>query len=215
MTELNIRPSPSDSGISSWTTPQVYVLASLCLLIGVAVGYLFRGSATPPVQVSASTLEQSNSALPQQQAGSAQDSLERTATPYLDALNRNPDDYDSLVKLGDLYYDAQQYPNAIQYYGRALTIHPESPDVRTDMGTAYWYSGNADKALAELETALSYSPNHPQSLFNIGWIRWQGKADARGAVEAWQKLLKSNPAYPQRELVQQYITKAKEHAARR
>jgi cytochrome c-type biogenesis protein CcmH/NrfG len=119
-----------------------------------------------------------------------------------------------LVKLADLYYDGQQYPSAIQYYERAVAIHPENPDVRTDMATAYWYTGNADKALKELETSLKSRPGHPQSLFNLGWIKWQGKADAKGAVEAWEQLLKANPAYPQKEQVERYIAKAKEHAAR-
>lgn len=82
------------------------------------------------------------------------------------------------------------------------------------MGTAYWYSGNADKALSELQTSLKYKPGHPQTLFNLGWVRWQGKADPKGAIEAWQQLLKANPDYPQKEQVEKYIAKAKEHAAR-
>jgi len=144
----------------------------------------------------------------------AQATLQQSEAPLLDAVNRNPADYDALVKLGDLYYDGQQFSNAIQYYQRALAIHSESLDVRTDMGTAYWYSGNADRALAELETSLRYKPEHPQTLFNLGWIRWQGKADPKGAIEAWQKLLRTNPDYPQKQQVEQYIAKAKEHAAR-
>ena len=103
---------------------------------------------------------------------------QQSVGPLLDAVNRNPADYDALVKLGDMYYDGQQFSNAIQHYQRALAIHPESPDVRTDMATAYWYSGNADRALAELETSLKYTPAHPPTLFNLGCIRWQGKADS-------------------------------------
>ena len=82
------------------------------------------------------------------------------------------------------------------------------------MGTAYWYTGNADKAIAELQNSLKYRPGHPQTLFNLGWVRWQGKTDPKGAVEAWEQLLKANPDYPQRQQVEQYIAKAKEHAAR-
>jgi len=197
-----------------WTNAQAYVLAAFCLLLGVALGYLFRGSASPAAP--AATAAAAQSAAPQSQPpdSNAQAALAQAAAPLLEAVNQNPKEYDSLVKLGDLYYDAQQYPEAIQFYGRALEVHPENPDVRTDMGTAYWYSGNADKAIAALEAALKYSPGHPQTLFNLGWIRWQGKADPKGAVEAWEKLLTANPDYPQRQQVEQYIAKAKEHAAR-
>lgn len=213
MSEENKQPLPSttNSGAApSWTSAQAYVLASFCLLLGVALGYLFRGSASSVPQAAPAA----QSAAVQTENTQVQAALQQSVAPLLDAVNRNPADYDALVKLGDLYYDGQQFPNAIQYYDRALAIHPENPDVRTDLGTAYWYTGNADKALAELETSLKYKPGHPQTLFNLGWVKWQGKADAKGAVEAWQTLLKTNPDYPQKQQVEQYIAKAKEHAAR-
>ena len=221
MNEEKVMPSqsPTNSTGAAWTGTQAYVLAAFCLVLGVALGYLFRGSASPgAAQTSASnqaaaTAQQGTDAHPQQSA-EAQAALAQTAAPLIEAVNKNPNDYDSLVKLGNLFYDGQQFPNAIGYYERALVIHPENPDVRTDMGTAYWYMGNADKAVAAMEGSLKYRPGHPQTLFNLGWVRWQGKADAKGAVEAWQQLLKANPDYPQKEQVEQYIAKAKEHASR-
>jgi len=213
MSEGNQEPWPSTTNCSaapSWTSVQAYLLASFCLGLGVVLGYLFRGSASsvPPAAAATQTTGV--------QIGNtqAQGALQQSVAQLLDGLSRNPADYDALVKLGDLYYDGQQFPNAIQYYERALAIHPENADVRTDLGTAYWYTGNADKALAEMETSLKYKPGHPQTLFNLGWVKWQGKADAKGAVAAWQKLLKTNPDYPQKQQVEQYIAKAKEHASR-
>ncbi len=207
--------STTNSTAAPWTSTQAYVLAAFCLVLGVALGYLFRGSASPAgAQITASAPAQQGTEAHPQQAAEAQAALMQAAAPLLDAVKQNPNDYDSLVKLGNLFYDGQQFPNAIQYYERALAIHPENPDVRTDMGTAYWYMGNADKAVASMETSLKYRPGHPQTLFNLGWVRWQGKADAKGAVEAWQQLLKANPDYPQKEQVEQYIAKAKEHASR-
>jgi cytochrome c-type biogenesis protein CcmH/NrfG len=201
---------------NSWSSTQAYVLSVLCLLIGVALGYLFRGSASSPTSPAAAAATQTGAGFHQQQQPDAQTqaALAQAAAPLLEAVNKNPNDYDSLVKLGNVFYDGQQYTSAIQYYERALAIHPDNPDVRTDMGTAYWYTGDADKALAAMETSLKYRPGHPQTLFNLGWVRWQGKGDAKGAVEAWQELLKANPEYPQKEQVEQYIAKAKEHAAR-
>lgn len=201
---------------ATWSSTQAYVFAAFCLILGVALGYLFRGSASTVASKPAPAGLQQEGGAAKQPAAAAemQAALAQAAGPLLDAVNKDPRDYDSLVKLGNLYYDAQQYPNAIQYYERALGIHPENPDVRTDMGTAYWYSGNADKAVAAMETSLKFRPGHPQTLFNLGWIRWQGKADPKGAIEAWESLLKTNPDYPQKQQVEQYIAKAKEHAAR-
>jgi cytochrome c-type biogenesis protein CcmH/NrfG len=200
----------------AWTGTQAYVLAAVCLILGVALGYLFRGSASPAAaQASTTTTTAQRGSDPhQQQSAEVQAALAQTAAPLLEAVNQNPNDYDSLVKLGNVFYDGQQFPSAIQYYERALVLHPENADVRTDMGTAYWYSGNADKAVAAMEVSLKYRPGHPQTLFNLGWVRWQGKADPKGAIAAWQELLKANPDYPQKQQVEQYIAKAKEHASR-
>jgi cytochrome c-type biogenesis protein CcmH/NrfG len=200
----------------NWSGTQAYVLATFCLLLGVALGYLFRGSAPAGTAqaAAAATPQQTTGARQQQPDPNAQAVLAQATAPLLEAVNKDPNDYESLVKLGNLFYDGQQFPSAIQYYERALAIHPDNPDLRTDMGTAYWYTGNAEKALAAMETSLKYRPGHPQTLFNLGWVRWQGKQDPKGAIEAWQQLLKANPDYPQRQQVEQYIAKAKEHAAR-
>ena len=216
MSEPGKQQSPSEvkSTPTSWTSLQAYLLAAFSLLLGVALGYLFRGSAPAAQAAAPAAMAQQDSSFQRGQQADAQAALAQSAAPLLEAVNKDPNDFVSLVKLGDIYYDGQQYPSAIQYYEKALAIHPDNPDVRTDMGTAYWYTGNADKAIAEMETSLKYQAGHPQSLFNLGWVRWQGKGDAKGAVDAWEKLLKTNPNYPQKEQVQQYIAKAKEHASR-
>jgi cytochrome c-type biogenesis protein CcmH/NrfG len=217
MSEAKTVPSQSTTNsVGVWTSAQAYVLASFCLLLGVALGYLFRGSASVGTAQAAATTttEQGTGSQQKPPDANAQAMVAQAAAPLLEAVNKDPNDFDSLVKLANVYYDGQQFPSAIQYYERALTIHPDNPDVRTDMGTAYWYTGDAEKALAAMETSLKYRPGHPQTLFNLGWVRWQGKQDPKGAIEAWQQLLKANPDYPQKQQVEQYIAKAKEHASR-
>ncbi len=50
---------------STWTATQTYVMAAVCLLIGVLVGYLVRGSAHPAGQAStAAEMQQPASAPP-------------------------------------------------------------------------------------------------------------------------------------------------------
>jgi cytochrome c-type biogenesis protein CcmH/NrfG len=96
----------------------------------------------------------------------------------------------------------------VDYYGRALKVRPSDVSVRTDMGTALWYMGNADAALAQFDTALSFEPNNPNTLFNRGVVRWQGKQDAAGAIADWKKLLAANPNYSGRNQVEQLIAQA-------
>jgi tetratricopeptide (TPR) repeat protein len=136
----------------------------------------------------------------------------RAAQPLLENLQRNPRDFELLVKLGNLYYDSKLFPESIKYYEQALKVRPENSDVRTDMGTAYWYTGNADKAITEFNRALKYNPTHPGTLFNMGVVKWQGKMDPAGAVQAWERLLQNNPSYPQKQQVLDLIERARQHA---
>jgi tetratricopeptide (TPR) repeat protein len=113
-----------------------------------------------------------------------------------------------------VYYDAQQFPVAIDYYQRALKAKPADASIRTDMATAYWYLRDVDRALAEFDKALHYNPSHPGTLLNRGVVLWQGKNDTAGAVASWQKLLETNPGYPDKQRIQELIARAKEHGGR-
>jgi len=211
-----------------FTSVQAYTLAVITLAIGIAVGYFARGSAptsTPNETAQAASAPagmgggaMGGAQLPgigtmQQQQGSTPEMLAKAAEPLLAQLKDNPNDFDAIVKLGNLYYDGQAYQQAIDYYQKALNIQPNNPDVRTDMGTAYWYTGNADQAIANFEKSLALRPNHPGTLFNLGIVKWQGKKDPQAAIVVWEQLLKTNPDYPQKDQVQMLIERAKMHAS--
>jgi tetratricopeptide (TPR) repeat protein len=131
------------------------------------------------------------------------------AAPLLDKLKSDPNNPDLIAGIGNVYYDAQQYPIALDYYGRALKARPSDAGVRTDMATAYWYMGNADQAIAEFNKALHFAPNNPNTLFNLGLVMWRGKMDAAGAIADWEKLLAANPNYGEKDKVNQMINEAK------
>jgi cytochrome c-type biogenesis protein CcmH/NrfG len=180
----------------------------VCLFVGLVAGWLLRGSSSPaaiaPPMASAPGVPQS--APPPSPA-----SLDQEAQPLQDALRANPKDAAVLVKLGNLYYDHQAWPEAIRYYQQALDIRPGDPDVRTDMATAYYYSGFPDKAIDQFNQVLKKFPNYPNTLFNLGIVRRDAYKDTAGALAAWEKLLKNNPNLPpdQVQKVQSAIAGAK------
>jgi Tfp pilus assembly protein PilF len=211
-----------------WTDVQAYLLAAVCLVLGVALGYLFRGSAAPVAGVAqASAASDGNAA--QGQPGQAQPNqaqpaqvqmnpaqqkvmVDQAVAPLLATLKISPDDFNTITQLANLYYDGRQYPEAVKYYQLALKLQPTNADVLTDFGTSLWFLGDADGAIAEFQKALSYHPDHPGTLFNLGVVRWEGKLDPKGAVQAWEDLLRRNPNYPQKQEVQEYINRARQHA---
>jgi len=199
-----------------WTSLQAYTLAVVCLLVGLAGGWFFRGSQSP---VSAAPGASARAAAPGGITAEQMPSPEQMkrmadsqAAPLLEKLKSEPKSGELLANIGNIYYDTQQYPAAVDYYQRSLNVQPANTSVRTDLGTAYWYMGNADKALEELNKALKYDPNKPNTLFNFGIVKWQGKMDVDGAVAAWQKLLETNPNYEGKDKVQQLIAQAKKHS---
>jgi tetratricopeptide (TPR) repeat protein len=87
-------------------------------------------------------------------------------------------------------------------------MQPSDTWVETDLGTACRYTGDANGAIAQFIKVLAIAPTKPDTLFNLGIVKWQGKKDAPGAIAAWQKLLDANPNYENREKVLRLIAQA-------
>jgi len=206
------------TSIEQWTSVQAYTLAVICLLVGIAGGWFIRGSQSP-AGAAAETATASAPAVGNANAGAQtptpaqmQQMADTQAGPLLEKLKANPTNAGLLESIGNVYYDAQQFPTAIDFYQRALKVEPANTGVRTDMATAYWYTGNADAAIAEFQKSLSYEPNKANTLFNLGIVEWQGKMDIDKAVATWQKLLDTNPNYEGKDKVLELMAQAKKHS---
>ncbi len=111
------------------------------------------------------------------------------------------------MQIGSLYHQAHQFSEAATYYKRAVQADPKNITAHTKLAISLYRAGDVDGAIAELNRALSLDPKDANSLFNLGMVRLDGKHDPKGALAAWQKLLKLNPQLdPQRKAqVQQLI----------
>jgi tetratricopeptide (TPR) repeat protein len=171
--------------------------AVVCLAVGLGIGYYLgresSSTAAPATANPPATPLADPGAFNQEEAG------------LKSALSAKPNDPQTLIRLGNLYYDNARYKEAVDYYGRALEIDPSNANVRTDRGTSYWNLGQADAAIAEFNKSLAVDPNHAQTLFNLGVVHLHGKNDRDAARKAWERLLSSNPNYPERAKVQQQL----------
>lgn len=182
---------------SGWSSTQVYVMAVICLALGVALGYLFRGSQAQPGAgpVSGQSGPTPQAGMPQQMPTLEQmkHMADKQAEPLLAQLKNNPKNADLLKQVARIYEATHQFQEAASYYGKALEINSKDVATRTEMASCLYYNGDVDGALAQLQRALNDNPNDANSLFNLGLIRWKGKNDSTGALLAWDELLKSNP----------------------
>lgn len=204
--------APSQNG--KWTTVYVFTQATVCLLLGLLCGYLLRGAApasatdakprvpvaqpapnTPPTHVTAEQLRHMG---------------DTEAAPLLAQLQKSPNDPTLLAKLGYVYYATHNFKQAAEYYERSVNVHDDVA-IRTELGRAYFYAGDADRALAEFQHIIEADPGNANALYNVGMIRWKQKGDTKGAIAAWQQLLKTNPDHPRRADVEQLIATARQH----
>jgi cytochrome c-type biogenesis protein CcmH/NrfG len=197
-----------------WTNAQAYILSVICLLVGLAGGWLIRGSqgGAPVERASAATAPSEGATMQQPTPEQMRRMADKQAAPLVQQLKGDPANAKLLAQIGNIYYDTQQYPVAIDYYQRTLQVTPKDASVRSDMATAFWYTGNADTAIAEFNRALGDEPNKPNALFNLGVVQWQGKMDIKGALATWQRLLDTNPTYDGRAKVVELMEQVKKHA---
>lgn len=190
-------------GEGAWRAQQVYTMAAACLVVGLAIGYLFRGSAStephppaPPAQQASAMPASMGSQMPSAKMPSLEDMkqmADKKAQSLLEKLKSDPKNSDLLIQVGNIYKATHQFKDAAGYYDKALQVDPKNVAIRTELASCLYYDGEVEPAISQLQQALHYSPRDPNSLFNLGMMKWQGQKDTKGALAAWQELLKSNP----------------------
>jgi cytochrome c-type biogenesis protein CcmH/NrfG len=201
----------SDQQRRFWTNAQTYVMAAICLVLGVAVGYLVHAPANAGLDFSPSAVA------PPQPAPSKMPSafdLKRMAdkqvAPLLADLQKDPKNPALLAQIGRAYLAAQQYQTAEQYYQQSIAIKA-TPDTLNEMSFVSYSLGDVDKAIELLARARKMDPKNTKLLYNLGMFEWHGKSDPKAAIEAWRELLRVGPNDPKREQVEKMIAQAKQH----
>ncbi len=204
MANLSTNPTPPtnpDPSSANWQQKHVYILAAVCLLMGALLGYLFRGSASPLKTSNAiPTASESPTSTTTEPSARQMPTLDqmkhmadKQAEPLLVKLKTDPRNPGLLTQVAAIYKATHQFQEAAKYYDQAVQADPRNVATRTELAACLYYTGDVDGAINQLQQSLKDKPNDQNSLFNLGMIRWQGKKDSKGAIAAWQQLLKSNP----------------------
>src|SRR2546425_12910509 len=106
---------------------------------------------------------------------------------------REPKNTKPRIDLGNLYFDAERYDDAIAWYEQALKLTPNDENLSTDLGVSYYYTNQPDKALARFDASLKINPKHVKTLLNLGIVRAFGKQDLAGATKAWEQVIAIDP----------------------
>jgi hypothetical protein len=131
-------------------------------------------------------------------------------TQQLESLARqSPKDPEAALKLANYLYDQHQYGKSIEWYQRVLALDPKNVNARTDMGTAYFYTGHPRDALEQYQQSLKVDPRHEATLLNMIVVNLDGTHDLAAAQAAWERLRKVNPNNPQLESLKERLDAAR------
>jgi len=157
------------------------------LVIGFLGGVVFSSFRSPEYQATSSTPP------PQQQPQQYAQQAAQQIFALEEKVRANPNDGRAWVELGNLYYDTNQPPKAIEAYNKALKLIPPDPNVLTDLGVMYRSDGQPMQAIESFKKAMEVSPTHEQSRFNLGVVYFFDLHDKEKAIAAWKDLLAINP----------------------
>jgi len=176
--------------------PESLVFAAAGALFGLIAGWILGAeqASVRPQSVAAPAAESQ----PAGQTAQAAPQLDQAEVDrLLKVAAADPTNASPRAALGNLYFDAERYKDATQWYEAALKLDPNNPDVSTDLGVGYYYLNQPDRALAQFDRSLQIDSKHTKTLLNVGIVRAFGKQDLAGAAQAWEQVLALAPASPE------------------
>jgi tetratricopeptide (TPR) repeat protein len=179
--------------------PESVVFGVAGAFLGLIAGWLI-GSQQPSVRSVQPVVQQAAAPASAPASGPAANKVvldEAEVRRLKDISEKDPSNATPRTQLGNLYFDAERYPEAIEWYARALALDPTNPDVSTDLGVSYYYLNQPDKALAQFKHSLEIDPKHAKTMLNRGIVLAFGKQDLEGAAKAWQEVVNLTPTSPE------------------
>ena len=176
--------------------PESLVFAAAGALFGLIAGWILGAeqASVRPQSVAAPAAES-------QPAGQTAQAPPQVDQAEVDRLLKvaaaEPTSASPRAALGNLYFDAERYKEATEWYEAALKLEPNNADVSTDLGVGYYYLNQPDRALAQFDHSLKIDSTHTKTLLNVGIVRAFGKQDLAGAAQAWEQVLALAPASPE------------------
>ena len=176
------------------------------VFFGILVGWIVGSQQTGRTAAPAVASAPSSQAAAGSGAAPAPPPLDESrASAMKTTAQQNPTDAVTRVQLANMYFDAGRFQEAADWYEQGLKIHPKDINASTDLGIAYYYMNEPDRALARFERSLAVDPSHAKTLLNIGIVRAFGKQDLKGAAEVWQKVLVVAPSSEEARAAQQAL----------
>ena len=91
-----------------------------------------------------------------------------TLTLWTDAAKKSPHKARPHYNLGNIYYRADRFDEAISEHKKAITIEPNDEKAHYNLGNAYFKKGKLANAIVEYKQAILIKPDHAKAHYNLG-----------------------------------------------
>ena len=181
----------------------VYLISGV--FFGVLVGWIFGSqrlaAPAPPAAVAAPAASAGNTAQPP----AAPPVDQARAAALQKVADAEPKNVAVRTELGNLYFDSEQFEQAIPWYESALKLAPASVEVSTDLGVAYLYTRQIERAISQFDNSIRIDPKHLKTWLNMGIAKGMVKGDIPGGEAAWKKVIELAPGSEEAKRAQQGI----------
>jgi len=104
-----------------------------------------------------------------------------------------------MAAMGNIYFDASRWPDARDWYEKALQGSSGDPNVLTDLAVVYRNLGEFQRTIELLDQAIAINSGHWQAWYNkvvVYEFDLHQHDDAADALKTLQELKKGNSAIP-------------------
>ena len=115
---------------------------------------------------------------------------------YLDALKIDPNYYDALSNLGDIYRMQGRPNDAEQMYTKAIAAGVPYANTYYNLGVVYTSQGRVQEAERPLQKAVELEPSSADAQYNLGWV-YDKEGKVQEAEQAYTAALADKPSYPE------------------
>ena len=149
------------------------------LVLGAVIGFIFANSVNRSSQPTsmpniANAPARANLNLPPdhppvlQDGGTDEGAALPQVTEAIERARREPDNFESQMTAGDLYYQIQRFDEAIGFYERANRLRPEENEPLVKLGNAHFDSERYEEAERFYSTVLKRTPNDVDVRTDLG-----------------------------------------------
>ena len=112
------------------------------------------------------------------------------------AVMRDTTNPEYLMQLGEAYFEAERYGEAIATLRRAIDLDPGDARSHQLIGRAYLDGGQVDAAITAFQRAIDLDPEYVEPYVSLGVLYSWRIGDYPAALDAFQHALALDPEHP-------------------